>query len=76
MAVSLGDVLTTLQNAVRSVNRLTRQVSATFPHISEFSTAARGSLGTVSFNSSAPIGFMAVTTSSGFTRYAAIYPSS
>jgi hypothetical protein len=76
MAVSLGDIGATLQNAVPAINKLMRQFATTFPSISDFSTALRGSLGTVTLDASAPVGFIAVTTSSGFVGYVPIYPSS
>jgi hypothetical protein len=76
MAVSLGDISATLQNAVRSIHGLTRQIATTFPSISEFSTAGRGSLGGVTLDASAPVGFIAVQTSSGLVGYVPIYPSS
>jgi hypothetical protein len=76
MAVSLSDILAALQNGVTALNGLRTQVRATFPQISEFSAAARGSVGAITFTSSQSTGFMAVTTSSGFTGYVPIYPSS
>jgi hypothetical protein len=76
MAVSLSDILSALQNGVTAINGLRTQVRATFPQISEFSAAARGSVGAITFASSQSTGFMAVTTSSGFTGYVPIYPSS
>lgn len=76
MAVSLSEILSTLQNGVLALNKLTTQVNTTFPKATTFSTAARGSLGAVSLNSSRAIGFIPVTTSSGFTGYVALYPSS
>jgi hypothetical protein len=76
MAISLGDVLASLQNGAVAVNGLTRQVRATFPQRGEFSTAARGSLGAVTLNASQATGFMPVTTSSGYVGYVALYPSS
>ena len=76
MAISLSDLLASLQNGAVAVNSLTRQAAKTFPQRGKFSTVARGSLGTVTLDASAPVGFMAVTTSSGYTGYVPIYPSS
>jgi hypothetical protein len=76
MAISLSDILASLQNGATAVNGLSKQVRATFPQISDFSAAARGSVGAVTFTSSQAIGFMPVTTSSGFTGYVALFPSS
>ena len=76
MAISLSDILASLQNGVTAINGLRTQVRTTFPQRGEFSTAARGSLGAVTLDASQAIGFMPVTTSSGFIGYVAIYPSS
>lgn len=72
----LSDILSALQNGVTALNGLSTQVNTTFPQISEFSTAARGSLGGVTLDASQAIGFMPVTTSSGYVGYVALYPSS
>jgi hypothetical protein len=76
MAISLSDILASLQNGTTAINGLSKQVKTTFPQRGEFSTAARGSLGAVTLNASQATGFIPVTTSSGFTGYVAIYPSS
>jgi hypothetical protein len=74
MAISLSDILASLQNGVTAINGLSRQVATTFPQRGTFSNTV--ATGAVDFDSSAAIGFMPVTTSSGFTGYVALYPSS
>jgi hypothetical protein len=76
MAVSLSEILAALQNGVVAVNGLKNQLATTFPQATTVSTAVRGSVGAVTFTSSQATGFMAVTTSSGFVGYVALYPSS
>ncbi len=76
MAGSLSDILAALQNGVVAINQLSTQLSETFPQATTVSTAARGSVGTITYTSSQATGFLAVTTSSGFTGYVALYPSS
>lgn len=76
MAASLSDVLAALQNGVVAINSLRTQLAAVFPQATTVSTAARGSAGTITYDSSLATGFLAVTTSSGFTGYVALYPSS
>ena len=75
MAISLSDILAALQHGVQAINGLRTQVRATFPHISEFSITPP-SAGGVSFASSQATAFMPITTSSGFTGYVALFPSS
>jgi hypothetical protein len=76
MAISLGDILSALQNGAVAVNGLSRQVATTFPQRGAFSTAPSAAVGVVTFTSSQTIGFIPVTTSSGFTGYVPLYPSS
>lgn len=76
MAGSLSDILAAIQNGVVAINRLSDQLADTFPQATSVSTLARGSVGAVTFTSSQAIGFLAVETSSGFTGYVALYPSS
>lgn len=76
MAISLGDIHAAMLNGVDAINRLRSQIATTFPQATTVSTAARGSVGTITFTSSQAVGFMAVETSSGFTGYVALYPSS
>ncbi len=77
MAGSLSDILAALQNGVIAINNLRTQVSTTFPQASSVSTGARAAaVLPVNFDSSSAVSFLAVTTSSGFTGYVALYPSS
>lgn len=76
MAGPFGDIIATLQNGVVALNNVRKQLETTFPQAVAVSTAARGSVGTITFTSSQATGFLAVTTSSGFTGYVALYPSS
>lgn len=76
MAGDLSSILAALQNATTAINNLNRQLAATFPQSGTVSVAARGSNGTVVYNSSLATGFLPVTTSSGVIGYVALYPSS
>lgn len=76
MAGSLTDIQATLQTAVLAINRLTKQLSTTFPQAASVSTAVRGTVGSITFTSSQTVGFLSVTTSSGFVGWVALYPSS
>lgn len=76
MAVSLADVMAAVQNGVVAINDLSAALAAVFPQATTVSTAARGTVGTITYTSSQATGFLAVTTSSGFTGYVALYPSS
>lgn len=76
MAGSISDLVATGQNMIQAINNLRVQLSNTFPQATAVSTMARGSVGTITFTSSQSTGFLAVTTSSGFTGYVALYPSS
>lgn len=73
---SISVLVATAQNAVNALYALQRQLQTTFPQATAVSTAVRGSVGTITFDSSQATGFLAVTTSSGFTGYVALYPSS
>lgn len=72
MAVSLTDIMTTLQNGVQAIRSLTSQIADTFPQASAVSTTAP-STGTITFNSSQADGFLTVITSSGATFVVALY---
>jgi hypothetical protein len=76
MAVSVGDIFSALQNGTQAVNGLTKQVRAIFPLAAELSVSARSTIGAVTFDSSAAVGLIAVTTSSGFIGWIPFYPSS
>jgi len=76
MAGSISDLVATGQNMVQAVNNLRLQFASFFPQVTSTSTAARGSVGTITFTSSQAVSFLAVETSSGFIGYVALYPSS
>ncbi len=73
---SLDNMVATGQNVVQAINALRIQLASFFPQVTAFSTAVRGSVGTITFTSSQATGFLAVTTSSGAVVYLATYPSS
>jgi hypothetical protein len=75
MAASLADILGALQNGVAAVGHLRRTVAGIFPQSTPVTSSAPG-VGEIVFNSSQATGFLAVTTSSGFTGWIAVYPSS
>jgi hypothetical protein len=54
-----------LQNGVVAVNRVRQQVARIFPQMGAV-TSSSPAVGTVTFTSSQAVGFMSVTTSSGF----------
>ena len=75
MAISLSDILATLQNGDHSHQRLEDASKSDLSTDGEtFSAAARGSIGTVTLDASQALGFMPVTTSSGYVGYVPIYP--
>jgi hypothetical protein len=75
MATGLSDILAALQNGVAAVGYLRQQLGKIFPQSAVISSTAPG-VGELVFDSSQATGFLAVTTSSGFTGYVALYPSS
>jgi hypothetical protein len=76
MATGLSDIVAAMQNGVRAVNGLGRQFSTLFPQVTSMSTAVRGSDGTITFDSSLAVSFIAVKTSSGFVGWVPTYLSS
>jgi hypothetical protein len=76
MATSLSDVMASGQNAVRAINGLRAQFASFFPQVTSTSTAVRGSVGAITFDSSLAVSFIAVTTSSGFVGWVPVYGSS
>lgn len=72
MAISLTEVMTTLQNGVQAIRSLTAQIAVTFPQASALSTTAP-STGTITFNSSQANSFLTVISSSGATFYVPLY---
>lgn len=71
MAISLAELMSTLQNGVEAINSLTTQISETFPQATALSTTAP--TGTIVFNSSQAATFLTVITSSGATMYVPLY---
>lgn len=63
----LGDLLTSLQQAVQGVNNLAVAIRAVFPTVTVQSTAAPSAVGTISYSSSLATGFMLIALSSGTT---------
>lgn len=72
MAISLTELMTTLQNGVQAIRSLTAQIAETFPQASALSTTAP-STGTITFISSQAATFLTVITSSGATYKVPLY---
>lgn len=70
---SLSDILSAIQNSVTAINSLNKTLGAVFPGATAMSTVAPSSVGSVTFTSSEPKGFLSVTTSSGYAGKLAIY---
>lgn len=70
---SISDILSALQNAVTAVNSLNKTLGSVFPGATALSTVVPSSVGSVTFTSSEPKGFLSVTTSSGYTGKIAVY---
>jgi len=70
---SISDILSALQNAVTAVNSLNKTLGSVFPGATALSTTSPSSVGAVTFTSSQPKGFIAVTTSSGYAGKIAVY---
>ena len=65
MSASPTDLLTAMQNGVQAINNLNTTLKLFFPQISALSTSA--TTGTITYNSSQPVAFLTVITSSGGT---------
>lgn len=70
---SISDILSALQNAVTAVNSLNKTLGSVFPGATAMSTVVPSSVGSVTFTSSEPKGFISVTTSSGYAGKIAVY---
>jgi hypothetical protein len=68
---SLTAIFTALQNGVQAINSLSQTLSQVFPGATAVSTSA--TVGTLTFSSSQPAGFMTVISSSGGTYKIPIY---
>lgn len=64
MAISLSDILSTLQNGVIAIQNVNTKLGNIFPQTTALSTTA-ATAGTITFTSSQAVTFMSVTTSSG-----------
>jgi len=67
MALSINDILTSLQQGVQAINNLNITIKAIFPQISGNSTSAPSAAGSITYTSSQAAGFTLVTLSSGAT---------
>jgi hypothetical protein len=76
MAAGLTNVVASLQNGVQAINNLRVQLTAFFPRITGTSSAPPSTVGAITFDSSLAVGFLQVTTSSGFSGWVPIYTSS
>lgn len=70
---SLVNLLSAVQNAVTAINGLNQTLGLVFPGATALSTTAPSSVGTVTFTSSEPKGFISITTSSGYQGKVAVY---
>jgi hypothetical protein len=69
----LTDILSALQNGVTAINSLSKTLGQVFPGATAMSTTAPSSVGTVTYTSSQPKGFISVTTSSGYAGKIPVY---
>lgn len=72
MAISLSELMSTLQNGVTAINNLSEQIASTFPQATALSTGVTLT-GTITFTSSQAATFLTVITSSGATYYVPLY---
>lgn len=69
----ITDLVTALQNGVTALNSVQKTLAAVFPGATSLSTTAPSSVGSITFTSSEPKGFLSVTTSSGYAGKIAVY---
>jgi hypothetical protein len=69
----ITDILSAIQNAVTGINSLNKTLASVFPGATALSTVVPSSVGSVTFTSSQPKGFLSVTTSSGLVGKIAVY---
>jgi hypothetical protein len=69
----ITDILSAIQNAVTGINSLNKTLAAVFPGATALSTVVPSSVGSITFTSSEPKGFISIVTSSGFAGKVAIY---
>lgn len=71
---SLSDLLSAMQNGVVAINSVAKQLSTVFPGATAVSTTTLSSAGGLTFSSSQAVGFISITTSSGYAAKVPIYP--
>lgn len=71
MAGSLTDLLSAMQNGVTAINTLNTSLKSFFPQATSVSTSVTA--GTITFTSSQAVGFLSVTTSSGYVVKVPVY---
>ena len=74
MGYGIGDILTSLQQAVQALQTINTSLKTVFPQATTSSTSAPGTAGTVTFTSSQASGFLLVALSSGSTVKIPFYP--
>jgi hypothetical protein len=65
MASSLTDILVALQNGVANLGSVAKSLSTAFPQVTGTSSSA--TTGTVTYNSSQPVGFLTMLSTTGAT---------
>lgn len=71
MGASITDLLTAMQNGVQAINNLNTTLKLVFPQATGLSTSVTA--GTITFTSSLAVGFLLVTTSSGYAVKVPVY---
>ena len=71
---SLSDLLSALQNGVVAINGVNKTLGEIFPGATAISTVALSSAGGLTFSSSQAVGFISITTSSGYQGQIPVYP--
>jgi hypothetical protein len=65
MPASITDIFTSLQNGVVALGKIAKSVSTSFPQVT--GTSSTATVGTLTFNSSQPVGFITFVSTSGTT---------
>lgn len=65
MAGTLTDIFTAIQNGVNALNKVAKSISTSFPQVT--GTSSTATVGTLTFNSSQPAGFITFVSTSGTT---------
>jgi hypothetical protein len=74
MAFGIGDLLTSLQQAVQALQTINTTLTTRFLSVTAASTSAPSTTGTITFTSSEASGFLLTTTASGATVKVPFYP--